>query len=159
MGWNIPSQNQSRQSGKVFCTECNHVILAAEFGGSDVLYFVKHITKGETDWDPLYMGEDVSLFCDVSPHRCPSLRIIRALDQYLRGGRQIKMAGEYFNGVKIRDTCDQMPETVFRVIYMVKSFVDWTHWTSFRLCWSNCEKVASPQFKHDRILLPCVINS
>ena len=59
------------------------------------------------------MGEDVSLFCDVSPYRCPSLRIIRALDQYLRGGRQIKMAGEYFNGVKIRDTCDQMPETVF----------------------------------------------
>ena len=30
------------------------------------------------------------------------------------------MAGQYFNGVKIRDTCDQMPEIVFRVIYIVK---------------------------------------
>ena len=69
MGTNIQSQNQSWKSEKVFCTECNHVILAAQFGGSDVLYFVKHITKGETDWDQLSMGVDISLFCDVSLYR------------------------------------------------------------------------------------------
>ena len=57
---------------------------------------------------------------------CPSLSVIRVLDQYSRVGRQIKIAGEYFNGAKIRDTCDQMPGTVLRVIYMIWSFVDWT---------------------------------
>ena len=61
-------------------------------------------------------------------------------------GWQIKIAGEYFNGVKIRDTCDQMPETVFRVIYIVWSFVDWRCF-QYYMWWSNIRESCITKFQ------------